>query len=144
MNSHNPLPNPAQLARALLNEWQQRFPVFRDCLPLAVGVDKALRQRMPELDRKVLRIALSLHTHSTRYLKGMAKATVRFDLDGCPGDGISDAHRAHAEKLLRERSQKAAAERQVKRDAEVAQRQADLAERRRAEKLDQLVDKFRR
>jgi ProP effector len=77
-------PVPAHNARQLLKELQEAFPVFRDCLPLAIGIDKQLLGRLPGVDRKTLRIALGMHTHSLRYLKSMTCATVRLDLDGQP------------------------------------------------------------
>lgn len=133
---------PVQSARALLKELQEKFPPFRDCLPLAIGIDKQLLARMPGLDRKTLRIALGLHTHSTRYLKAMSKATVRVDLDGNPAGEVPEAHRTHAEETLRERFRKEAEQRKAQRQA---QREAEAAERaaaRRQEKLNQLAAKF--
>jgi len=148
MNTPNPAPSPAtspapnpagpvQAARALLKEFQEKFAVFRDCQPLAIGIDKQLLARMPDLERKTLRTALRFHTHALRYLKAMEKATVRFDLDGNPADEVTEEHRNHASETIRERFKKDAEQRK-------AQRQAEDAERRRAEKLDQLAAKFSR
>lgn len=138
-------------ARALLKTLEAQFPAFRDCLPLAIGIDKQLLLRLPDLERKVLRTALRMHTHSLRYLKGMEKATVRFDLDGQPGEAVDETHRAHASETLRERFKKNAEQRKAQleagkaqREAGKAQREAEEAERRRAEKLDQLTAKFGR
>lgn len=144
MNAPGTTPSPVQSARALLKELQEKFPVFRDCLPLAIGIDKQLIARMPEVDRKSLRIALGLHTNSTRYLKSMARASVRVDLDGNAAGEVPQAHRAHAEETLRERFRKEAEQRNAQRKA---QREADEAERaaqRRTEKLNQLAAKFSR
>lgn len=140
-------PSPASsvsAARALLKTLEAQFPAFRDCLPLAIGIDKQLLARLPDLERKVLRTALRMHTHSLRYLKGMEKATVRFDLDGQSGEAVDEAHRAHASETLRERFKKNAEQRKAQLAAGKAQREADEAERRRAEKLDQLAAKFGR
>ncbi|MGE5493236.1 MAG: ProQ/FINO family protein [Actinomycetota bacterium] len=148
MNMPNPAPipaadpaqnpvNPVQAARALIKDFQEKFAVFRDSQPLAIGIDKQLLAQLPDLDRKVLRTALRFHTHSLRYLKAMEKATVRFNLDGTPADEVTDAHRAHASETIRERFKKDAEQRK-------AQRQAEEAERRRTEKLDQLAAKFSR
>jgi ProP effector len=144
-------PTPAQSARALLKEFQEKFAAFRENMPLAIGIDKQLLARFPELDRKVLRIALGIHTNSSQYLKMMAKATFRVDLDGNKGDEVTAAHRAHAADTLRERFKKAdelrKAERQAEtaqREAETAQREAEEAARLRAEKLSQLTAKFSR
>lgn len=141
MNTSTPAagetPGPVQAARALLKDFQEKFAVFRDCLPLAIGIDKQLLARSPDLDRKVLRMALRFHTNSVRYLKAMEKATVRFDLDGNPADEVTEAHRSHAAETIRERFKKDAEQRK-------AQREAEAAENRRAEKLGQLAAKFSR
>jgi ProP effector len=136
----SPTTSPVQSARALLKEFQEKFAVFRECMPLAIGIDKQLIARLPELDRKLLRIALGLHTNSSRYLRHMAKATVRLDLDGNNADEITDAHRNHAAEMLRERAKKEADQRKAQQQAA----EAAEAERRRAEKLNQLAAKFSR
>jgi len=137
-------PNPVQTARVLLKELQEKFAVFRDYLPLAIGIDKQLIARLPELNRKTLRIALGMHTNSLRYLKGMEKATVRFDLDGNNADEVTEVHRAHASETLRERFKKNAEQRKAQRVAEAAQLAAEKAARQHAEKLSQLTAKFSR
>lgn len=135
-------PSPVHTGRTLLKSLQAEFPVFRDCLPLAIGIDKQLLARRPDLERKVLRVALGIHTHSLRYLKTMAKATTkaRVDLDGNVGDELTDMHRTHALETLRERAKKEDERRKAQRDAELA----EAAERQRAEKLGQLAAKFAR
>jgi ProP effector len=106
-------------------------------MPLAIGIDKQLLARIPDLDRKLLRIALGIHTHSLRYLRAMEKATVRFDLEGNATDAVTDTHRAHAAKTISERFKKDAERRK-------AQREAEAQARQRTEKLGQLVEKFGR
>lgn len=128
---------PVHNARQLLKELQETFPVFRDSLPLAIGIDKQLQGRLPNVGRKDLRIALGMHTHSLRYLKVMAQATVRVDLDGQPAGEILATHRSHASDLIKERTRKQAEQRK-------AQREAEALARQRTDKLDQLVEKFGR
>lgn len=142
MNAPESAPTPVQSARALLKELQEKFAPFRDCLPLAIGIDKQLLGRLPEIDRKTLRIALGLHTNSTRYLKAMAKAQARFDLDGKEAGEVPQAHREHAEETLRERFRKAAEQRKAEHQAQREAEQAERAAQRRAEKLNQLAAKF--
>lgn len=137
-------PNPVQIARVQLKELQDKFAVFRDYMPLAIGIDKQLIKRIPELNRKTLRIALGMHTNSLRYLKGMEKATVRFDLDGNSADEVTEIHRTHAAETLRERFKKNAEQRKAQRVAEAAQLAAEKAARQHAEKLSQLTAKFSR
>lgn len=130
--------SPIQSARALLKQLQSQFAVFRDCQPLAIGVDKQLLAVLPDLDRKTLRLALRTHTASLRYLKTMEKATQRFDLEGKPVAELTDEHRAHATATLRERFKKEADHRRAKAEAEKAEQAAAL----RAAKLNQLAAKF--
>lgn len=144
MNTENTTPSPYQAARTLLKELQEKFAVFRDCLPLAIGTDKKIRTQMPDVDRKVLRMALGIHTNSMRYLKTMSKAEHRFDLEGNTAGDITEEHRAHAAELLQERIKKDAERHKAMRKAQQAQQQAEKAERQRVEKLQQLAAKFSR
>ena len=140
---------PYQLARVLLKEFQEQFAVFRDCAPLAIGIDKQIIAAMPEVNRKLLRTALGIHTNSLRYLKTMEKATVRFNLNGEEADAIPDAHRAHASKSVQERIKKDAEIRKARRAAEISKLKAEAderekaeTERRHAEKLSALAARF--
>ena len=135
MNTENTTENPVQNARSLIKTLQEQYAVFRNCLPLAIGIDKQLLTRQNELNRKTLRIALGLHTNSLRYLKSMEKATRRFDLDGNPSEEVTDAHRAHAAEVLKERFRKDAERRR-------AQKLAEQQEKERNQKLSLLVEKF--
>lgn len=126
---------PAIDARTLLKDLQSRFPVFADFSPLAIGIDRQILAQMPDLSKKALRLAMRSHTQSTRYLKAMEKATVRLNLDGTPGDEVTDENRRHAGELLRERFKKQAEQRK-------AAEEAAKAEQRHQEKLNQLAEKF--
>jgi ProP effector len=138
---------PAPSARALLKQFQQQFKAFRDCLPLAIGIDKQIVARMPAVERKAMRAALGIHTGSLRYLRAMEKATVRYDLDGVAGAEVTDTHRAHAKETLLQRQKKEAERKKAERDLEKTQReaaQAAEADKLRQEKLLQLASKFSR
>ncbi|MEO8598556.1 MAG: ProQ/FinO family protein [bacterium] len=137
-------PNPVHAARALLKELQEKFVAFREYKPLVIGIDKQLIALMPETNRKVLRIALGMHTRSLRYMKAMEKATTRFDLDGNAADAITEEHRAHASEVMRERFKKDAEQRKAHREAEEAKRKAEETQRQHTEKLGQLAAKFAR
>ena len=144
MTTTESTPSPFQSARTLLKEFQEKFAVFRDCLPLAIGMDKQLIAQIPDINRKALRTALSIQTNSLRYLKGMEKATVRFNLDGTEADEVTDAHRAHATTTLKERFKKNAEQRKAQKKAEAAERAVEEAALQRTEKLNQLAEKFSR
>lgn len=127
--------SPTQSARLLLKQLQDSYPVFRDHAPLAIGIDKQLLAKQDGINRKLLRIALGMHTNSLRYLKVLEKATHRLDIDGQAVAEVSDEHRKHATETLRERFKKEAERRK-------AQRIAEEQEKRRSEKLSLLVEKF--
>jgi ProP effector len=102
-------PSPKEFLRSL----QAAFPVFQEGLPLIIGIDKALRAHFPDLSRKILRATLGMHTHSTRYLRLMSKATHRFDLEGNPAAELTEEHRQYALETLRERLKKQAEHRKA-------------------------------
>ena len=135
MNTAVPASDSAQTPSQLLKELQSQFAVFRDCLPLAIGIDKQIRAQLPAIDRKALRIALAMHTRSTRYLKQTQRAEVRVNLDGSPAEPIAEEHRARAAQMVKERQKKAA-------EHDKAQREAEAAARKLTVKLDQLAAKF--
>ena len=135
MTTPTPPTPPTQEARNLLKSLQDKFQVFRDYMPLAIGIDKQLLAQEANLNRKILRLALGMHTNSFRYLKSMESAKQRFNLDGSDGGEVPEEHRKHASEILRERFKKEVARRK-------AQKEAEAQERQRAEKLNQLMQKF--
>jgi len=138
---------PVSPAHAVLKTLKEHFPTFRSSNPLAIGIDKQIVERMPEINRRDLRSALGMHTKSTSYLRQITKIKDRFDLDGKIVSTVTDAQRLHASTILKDRASKNAeqhaakleAERQAKRDAEEAE-----AAKKQAEKLGQLLAKFSR
>ena len=135
MTTPTPVASPGQEARSLLKSFQEKYPVFREFKPLAIGIDKQLLAQDAGLSRKTLRLALGMHTNSFRYLKSMESAKQRFNLDGSDAGEVPEEHRKHASEILRERFKKEVARRK-------AQKEAEAQERQRAEKLDQLMQKF--
>lgn len=136
----SPATEPARVRiepRAMLKRLQAESTAFRDHKPLALKIDAAILERFPDFDRKNLRIALRMHTASTKYLKAVARETQRYDLDGQPAGELAEEHRTHAATTLKERFAEAARQQREKRAAEEA-------ERRHEQKLHQLVQKFGR
>ena len=149
MTTQTEAPNLSVQGRTLLTELRQRFPAFGKCLPLAIGIDKLLLVQMPEISKKTLRVALNMHTNSSRYLKAMATATGRFDLEGNAAGDVAEEHRARANDMLKERFKKEREQRNAarvadesKRKAEEAQRKIDAEAEARGAKLQQLAAKF--
>jgi ProP effector len=140
-------PQSASPARTILKKLQDTFPVFRNFNPLAIGIDKQILARLPELNRGELRAAMGMHTKSTPYLRQVTKAKERFDLDGNVASEVTEAQRTHASTILKERAARSAEQRTLKLEMErKALREAEEAEaaRKQAEKLNQLVAKFSR
>lgn len=125
-------PNPV---RQLLKDLNEKYAVFREDKPLAIGINKQLAGLLPDAQAKTLRTALRFHTSSVRYLKAMEKATERYDLDGNPAGEVTEEQRQHAADTLRERFK---AQAEQKRAAAAAEK----AEQIRQEKLSQLTAKF--
>ena len=135
-----PATSPAAPKNSTLAVLMENFPVFRDCRPLALGIHKAILDKMPGLDPALVRSAMKAHTASTRYLKALAGGRDRFDLDGAVAGEVTEEQRQLAETTLQDRFQRLA---QRRREEEVAARQAK-EEQQRQEKLSQLVARFGR
>lgn len=126
----------------LLDTLGANFAVFRECRPLALGIHKAIIARMPELDAAHLRLALRMHTASTRYLKALQAAGERFDLDGKAAGEVTAEQREVAATTLRERFRKQAERRKTEELAKQAAQEQRDAQRKRQEKLAQLAARF--
>lgn len=135
---------PQPSAKDLLKQLQQEFEVLGKSLPLAIGIDKQLLESRPEINRKQLRVALGMHTHSVRYLKNLQIATHRFNLDNSQAGEVSEEQRALASKELFDRFKKRADENKAAQaEKDKAEKEA-RAEQERQEKLAQLASKFSR
>jgi len=138
---------PASPAHTVLKILKEHFPVFRNSGPLAIGIDKQIVERLPDLNRRDLRAALGMHTKSTPYLKQITRVNDRFDLDGKVVSAVTDAQRLHAATILKDRASKNAEQRAAKLETErQSKREEEQAEaaRKQAEKLSQLLTKFSR
>ena len=127
---------------ALLETLSAKFAVFRECRPLALGIHKAIGERMPEVDTAQLRLAMRMHTASTRYLKALLVTRERFDLDGKPAGEVTAEQREVASTTLRERFKKLAERRKAEEQALKAAQQEQEAQQKRQEKLAQLAARF--
>jgi ProP effector len=116
---------------ATLEMLSATFPVFRDCLPLAVGIHKVIKEKLPDIDAGQLRAAMKIHTASTKYLKVLSQGTSRFDLDGNVAGEVTPEQRKQATDGLRERFRKGA-----------ERKKAEQQEKERQDKLLQLAAKF--
>ena len=126
-------PKASHPGKAVLEKLNAEFPVFRDGLPLAVGIHKTIRERIPGIDQGQLRAAMKSHTASTRYLKSLTQAESRFDLDGNPAGAVTPEQKQQASDALRERFRKGA-----------ERKRAEQQVNERQKKLQQLAEKFGR
>jgi ProP effector len=124
---------PAECA-ALLAE---RFPalfgkgVYR---PLKLRIAADIQERVPNtFSKRALSAFLHRHTTHTLYLKALADATQRFDLDGAAAGELSAEHREAAVAELQRRravqQERRAGAIDAQRKAEAAQRSAEIAQR---------------
>lgn len=145
MEDHTPSLTPRESAelrtvKDMLRALREAFPVFAECKPLAIGIDKQAMAIRPDFDKKLLRPAIGLHTRSISYLKTLQNATHRLNIDGTSADPVTPAQRELAAQQLREHFKVDA----DKRRAEKAATEAVEAEHERMRKLAALAEKFGR
>lgn len=124
-------PPPPRPGAAVLGILTSSFTAFRDCLPLAIGIHKIVKQRLPDIDSQQLRTAMRIHTASTRYLKALSQTDSRYDLDGAPVGEVTAEQRQQALDTLRERFRKGA-----------ERHKAEQLVQQRQENLVKLAEKF--
>lgn len=108
----------------------ETFAVIRECRPLALGIHKAIQERLPGLNSSQLRFALKTHAASTRYLKALSQGQDRFDLDGVATGSVTTEQRQQAQEVLKDRFRKQAERRKAEQQAiEHQQNLLRLAER---------------
>ena len=95
--------------------------------PIKLRIQQDIHARAPQVfTRKALSIFFHRYTTSTAYLRALASATERFDLDGAPAGELAAEHREAAATELARRKElhdaRRAAEREARRQAEAAQR----------------------
>jgi ProP effector len=126
-----PSPAPRRQQNEVLTTLTTTFKTFGECQPLAIGIHKAIKERLTCVDPEQLRVALRIHTASTRYLKALSQSKFRFDLDGMPLGEVTAEQRQQALDTLRDRFRKKA-----------EQHKAEQLAKQQQEKLQQLAAKF--
>jgi ProP effector len=99
---------PAAQLLALLRE---QHTIFRDYLPLPIGIHRAIGAAYPEFGKTAIRRALQFHAHSLAYLKNLAAGGYRYDFRGEPLGLITSEHQQQAQEKLIERRQASKKER---------------------------------
>ena len=62
---------------------------YRPHWPLKVGIAAAIPARCPELEWRVLKMALTAYTGRVMYLRGLVEGAARVDLDGNPAGEVT-------------------------------------------------------
>lgn len=103
--------NPQRPVHPLLHKLFALYPRLFGArfLPLKIGIFEDLVAAHPDaLPADELKVALGLHTRSTRYIEAVASGLARHDLQGKPVEPIAPEHVHHAIlELYRRRSGKA-------------------------------------
>lgn len=136
---------PAQTSsrrNALLDQLCELYSVFKEGVPLAIGIHKQILEKMPELEKANLRTAMRLHTHSTRYLKGVVAGAPRFDLERNAAGEVTEEQQEQAASMLKDRFKNVAERRKAEQEAQRAEQKAEREAQERQEKLAKLADKF--
>ena len=120
-----------EISRELLGELFEKYFVFANRLPLAIGVkNELLAAGYPE---EKLRVVLYPYVKTTSYLKNMAKGGKRFHLDGTEADDLDPEHVEHARIAVAERLKKTIEEQRQKKERKLQE------DANRAAKLEQLA-----
>lgn len=105
-----PLPTPTEKpsaektatlrARKFLLDLKGSYTVIKKQLPLAIGIEKQIQEKFPQQSKRIINIALYLHTHNHKYLKNIQEGTNRFNLDGGIAQEVDDVAKAFAKDHL--------------------------------------------
>lgn len=80
-------------------------------VPLAIGIDKAIRAAHPDLTRKVVGAVLRDYTRGPTYLAAEVEGVARVDLDGNPVGEVTAEQAEWARSKLAKRVERIAAQR---------------------------------
>jgi ProP effector len=87
--------------RTLAERWPNTFfPEAKKRKPLKVGIFDDLKAAAPDVNRKMLRLALRMYTSSGTYLFACSKGHKRIDLNGNEVEEISEKDKARAREIL--------------------------------------------
>ena len=121
--------SPAAVAALLAQHYPALFGAGR-ALPIKLRIQADIQQRTPGLfSKKALSIFLHRYTTSTAYLKALAVAPQRLDLDGAPAGEVDEVHRQAAAAEAERRKQLF----EERRGAEREQHRLKALEARRAQ-----------
>jgi ProP effector len=87
--------------RSLAERWLNTFfPEAKKREPLKVGIFEDLTAAAPDVNRKMLRLALRMYTATDSYLLACSKGHKRIDLNGNEVEEVSEKDKARAREIL--------------------------------------------
>ncbi|MCS3456022.1 RNA chaperone ProQ [Aeromonas rivuli] len=119
MENTEKLKNSKEIVAYLVEKFPACFIAEGEAKPLKIGIFQDLAARLADDERvskTMLRSALRQYTSSWRYLHGLKAGQARVDLDGNPGELLTEEHIEHAKQALKESKDKVFASRRAKDD----------------------------
>lgn len=116
MENTEKLKNSKEVVAYLIEKFPACFIAEGEAKPLKIGIFQDLAERLaddPKVSKTLLRSALRQYTSSWRYLHGLKAGMARVDLDGNPGEPLTEEHVAHAKQTLKESKDRVFASRRV-------------------------------
>jgi hypothetical protein len=99
-----PTTPPSELRARELSDSLNNFRVWRERLPLALGIERQIFQHIGDLhlsaSKRVVNKLLHYHTHNRAYLLAVGRGGMRFNLDGSEEGAITQGERDHAARVL--------------------------------------------
>ncbi|MFM4933460.1 RNA chaperone ProQ [Aeromonas veronii] len=116
MENTEKLKNSKEIVAYLVEKFPACFVAEGEAKPLKIGIFQDLAERLADdarVSKTMLRSALRQYTSSWRYLHGLKAGQARVDLDGNPGELLTEEHIEHAKQALKESKERVFASRRT-------------------------------
>ncbi|MGN5030208.1 RNA chaperone ProQ [Aeromonas rivipollensis] len=116
MENTEKLKNSKEIVAYLVEKFPACFIAEGEAKSLKIGIFQDLAARLADDERvskTMLRSALRQYTSSWRYLHGLKAGQARVDLDGNPGELLTEEHIEHAKQALKESKERVFASRRT-------------------------------
>ncbi|MBO2899250.1 RNA chaperone ProQ [Aeromonas dhakensis] len=123
MENTEKLKNSKEIVAYLVEKFPACFIAEGEAKPLKIGIFQDLAERLADdarVSKTMLRSALRQYTSSWRYLHGLKAGQARVDLDGNPGELLTEEHIEHAKQALKESKERVFASRRTNNTEEKA------------------------
>ncbi|HHQ4764121.1 TPA: RNA chaperone ProQ [Aeromonas veronii] len=116
MENTEKLKNSKEIVAYLVEKFPACFVAEGEAKPLKIGIFQDLAERLADdarVSKTMLRSALRQYTSSWRYLHGLKAGQAHVDLDGNPGELLTEEHIEHAKQALKESKERVFASRRT-------------------------------